>query len=54
MVAGGVVGAQVAMENPPNVNELVTIRAQETVMRRWVYFFLGSAVVAGLGAWARV
>jgi predicted RNA-binding Zn-ribbon protein involved in translation (DUF1610 family) len=56
MVTGGVIGAQVGSENPgnPNVNELIQARVQQTVLRVAGYIFLGSAVVAGLGAWARV
>jgi hypothetical protein len=46
----------VASENPgnPNVNGLIQARVHQIVKRQAGLFFLGSTVVAGLGALARV
>jgi uncharacterized membrane protein YvbJ len=56
MLANIVIALGTAMENPenPNLNELIQARANQIVTPLLGYFFLGSLVLAFLGAWARV
>ena len=56
MLIGAVIGFQTGAANPgnPNLNEMVQARVQEILTPLRPYVFLGSAVLAGLGAWARV